>query len=264
MIRYHTKRIGEEFPLEEQGLENLILRKVSFLYKGKQKVGQVLQIAWNAKYPPMSAELQAELYFQAIPSDVFLEKGLVHREHAFKPLELDKPLEGIVISNTNIFFSGVQNHFLIRPEHIDEILHIIAYQKKQQKTFAAYNSSGSSMIGFQGYYYEAPGISQKERRFIPKENIGSIRKETRKESDKGVSIVCEYWNDEKVSETRPFGDNSFVTVKRNALHLFRTSGKDVVRKQESIYLSYLQILALKKFIGIYRRNGRRRANIAPL
>ncbi len=253
MSVYHTKRVDEELPLEEPGLENLILRKVSSLYKGKQKVGQVLQIAWNAKYPNIRAELQAELYFQAIPSDVFMEKGLVHREHAFKPLELNKPLEGIVISGGHRFFSNAHNHFLIRPEHINEILHIIAYQKRQQESFAAYISSGSSMTGFQGYYYEAPGISQKEKQFIPKEDIGSIKKETREESNEGISIFCEYWNNEKVSETLPFVDDCFVTIRRDSLDFFRTSGKLWVEKQEALSLSHVQIPALKKFIGIYRR-----------
>ena len=79
---YHTKRIDETFPLEEKNLEELVLRKLSSLYKDKQKIGIVYQIAWNAKYPAIT-ELQAELYFQAIPSDALFEKGLVKRENAF-------------------------------------------------------------------------------------------------------------------------------------------------------------------------------------
>ena len=222
---YHTKRIDETYPLEGKGLENCVLREVSSLHNEKKEVGKVLQINCNAKYGGGTV-LQAELYFQALPSDAFFEKGLIHRENAFEPLNKKKLLEGIVISKgcTGVYLCNAKNLLLIEPERIKEITDILTYHENQKETFAGYWSSGNSFIGFRGCYYQPPGPDQERDRvkFIEKENVGNIKKETKKSDGKNNPVSYEYWNNEKVSETWLLCNGCLeVTVERNELRFYK-------------------------------------------
>ncbi len=259
---YHTKRIDETYPLEGKGLENCVLRKVSSLHTEKKEIGKVLQVGWNANYPGCFDNiLQGELYFKALPSDVFFEKGLIRREHTFEPLRLEKPLEGIVISKgpTGIYLNNAKNALLIRPEHIEEITDILAYHEKQKETFAGYTSSGNSFIGFQGYYYQPPGpnLERDKVKFIEKKDVGTIKKKTKTSDGKNNPIAYEYWNDKKVSETWLLCNGSLeVTIERYELKLCKTLKKSQDQttktdKREGINLERTHIPALKKIIEIY-------------
>lgn len=240
---YKTKIINEEFALEEEGLEKLMLRKVTSLYQDSQEVGQVLRIAYNHQYVSSSYELQAEFYQKPLLSDLFFEKGLICRANAYEPLQLDKPLEGIVFSKGDLgVHYGNQNCLFLRPEGFAAVLGIIANHAQQRETFAEYRASGHSWCGFLGYYYQPPGPDQKEKKFFKKgKDADSIS--IRREAGPGNEIY-EYRNGEKVSLTKPLGETGIeVIIKRDEL-IFK-------RGEEWFHLWCHQILALKKMIGLY-------------
>lgn len=242
---YNTTIINEEFALEEKGLEKLILRKVTSLYQDSQEVGQVLHIAYNHQYVSSSYELQAEFYQKPLLSDLFFEKGLICRANAYEPLQLDKPLEGIVFSKggTGVHY-GNQNCLFLRPEGFAAVLGLIVDHAQQRETFAEYRASGHSWCGFLGYYYQPPGPDQKEKekKYLKKGNdVDSISSELKAGPR---NEVYEYWNGEKVSLTKPLGETGIeVIVKRNEL-VFK-------RGNEWLQLQRHQISALKKMIELY-------------
>ncbi len=248
---YKTKIINEEFALEEKGLEKLILRKVSSLYQDSQEVGQVLQIAYNHHYcfEYSSYELQAEFYQTPLPADLFFEKGLVRRANTNKPVQLDKPLEGIVFSKGDLgVHYGNQNCLFLRPEGFAAVLGIIADHAQQRETFAEYRASGHSWCGFLGYYYQPPGPDQKEKKFFKKgKDADSIS--TRREAGPRNEIY-EYRNGEKASLTKPLGETGIeVIINRNEL-VFK-------RGKEWLQLQHHQISALKKMIELYTKQSER-------
>ncbi len=263
---YHMKKNNETFPLDEKELEGLVLRRVAALYDDKLEIGQVLQIEWGARYVAGSPELQAEFYYQALPSDVFFEKGLVHRKNVFEPLQLEKQLgvknflEGIVLTHgTGIILTDLQNQLLIRPEHFAEIREILAYQENHREEFAAYYPSGHSMCGFLGYSYQPPGSDCTKRQFIEKEKTKAIKKEKRQVLDDEKQVVVEYWNSEKVSLTIPFGSGQ-AKVGRYTLQFSHYVVQPPKNRTalggktygEGVHLWHIQIPALKKILEIYQ------------
>lgn len=248
---YQTKSIGEEIALEDQGLENLVLKRVCFLLQDRQQVGEVLQISHN--FNPASYLLQAEFYHTKLPSDIFFERNLVHREHAFEPLSMVKPLGGIVISKkTGVILTNTQNHLLIRSERLADVLESISYQEQHRESFASYHAVGTSIGGLRGYDYQPPGLDTENLKFFHKgEKTESIIKESIDVVEENVDARYELWNGEKVSRNVPLGDGLEASIGRDMITLIKSS-----LEKEGIVLRFLQIPALKKIINIYQDQAR--------
>ena len=248
---YHTKKIGERIALEGK-LEGFVLEKVALLQQDQLPVGEVMQIFHG--HNPSSYLLQGELYYAALPSDIFFEKMLVSREHVFEPLHLEKPLEGIVISKkSGIILADTGNHLLIRPERVENFLGLISFQEKERESFASYRGVGMPAGGFRGLDYIPSGVDGKERKFIAKDKMDSIRKESLAVVEDGCDVTYEIWNGEKVSRTASFGEEFQAAVGRDTITLTSTYQKNLAppEKKEGIVLCFQEIAALEKLILLY-------------
>ncbi|MBI2565160.1 hypothetical protein HYV79_04210 [Candidatus Woesearchaeota archaeon] len=242
-----TKPVDETFALDN--LEDLVLKKHLLLFKDNNEVGQVYQIRYNAKYVFSGYELQAEFYQKPISSDIFFEKGLIHREHVFEPLK-SSSIHGIVLSKgrTGRFFSHKekQNHMLIRPEEFSKVLEVLDIQKNGFEEFAEYRSSGSSMCGFMGLYYQPPGptiIDRGKIIFLNKgKDVDSIKRKKINPGKIGI-IEEEYRNDELVARTYKINDEFQLIIERNEITLLRDN--------EGLILSNGELL--KKYIELYNK-----------
>lgn len=251
-----TKRIDEEYALQEQELEGLVLKRLAALYKDEERVGELLQITHGQGEFSPGYLLQAELYFSDLPADLFFEKNLVLRKNVSAPLCLRyRPLKGIVLSKDTGVILWAQNHINLRPEWLDDVLECIAYQEKNQEHFAAYISIGNSGVGFLGYDYQPPGPEVKNKKFFHKgAEVDSIKKEQWELVKDDGDVRYEYWNSEKVSRNFPInGDGLEATIGRYNLELTYTlAGSLAGRGGEALHLWHQQIPALKKLIEIYR------------
>ncbi|HLC97991.1 MAG TPA: hypothetical protein VJC21_04385 [Candidatus Nanoarchaeia archaeon] len=246
---YHTKRIDEEFAFDEPDLEKFVLRKVSSLCQDGQEVGKVLQVAYNHQYTSSDYELQAEFYPQPLPADNFFAAGLVHRQHAYEPLQADGSLEGIVLSkgSTGVIYPKKKNCLFLRPAWFAVVLGILAEHAEQRETFAGYRASGHSWCGFLGYYYQPPGPDQEKRKFLEKgketDSISTVVQAKIGKESAGKEVY-EYWNSEKVSVTKPLGETGIeATLWRDDLRF--------KRGEESFHLWRHQIPALQKLVQLY-------------
>ncbi len=237
---FHTKRVDEEYALAEQDLEDFLLRKTLTLHDNSEQIGEVLVFAH--KYLPEMMVLQAEFYRMPLSSDVFFEKGLMHREHAFKPLQTTS-LQGIVLSKSSgIILPTVENHFLAREEDFSAILNGIFYQEQHREEFADYIAVGSSGTGFGGYDYQPVGKELKEKIFLRKgKEADTITKETLKNQENEKDEDCVY-NGEVFLRKKKF-DGFSVTVGRTSFIL--------QRERQGVYLRNQQISCLRKVIEIY-------------
>ncbi|MBI2666924.1 hypothetical protein HYX13_04895 [Candidatus Woesearchaeota archaeon] len=238
-----TKRIDEEFSCTEPDLEDFLVRKTLTLFRDQERLGEVLIFAH--KHLPEWAYLQAELYPQELPSDIFFEKGLVRREHAFKPVQTtsSQSLQGMVLSkHSGLILPYVENHFLLREEEMPLILERLAYQQQHREEFADYVAIGSSGTGFLGYDYQPLGKKLREKIFLRKgKEADEIKKETVKNTELNEEDAV--YNGELFLRKKIF-DSFTISTGRTSFIL--------QKEGQGLYLKDQQIGCLKKAVEMYQ------------